>query len=322
MKGLLFTLPLLFYFGTSVNNSFQNKEQTYTKEEIKVGDILYFGIPDEEICFDGGFRVLDNKKTNTKEEGMFLCSENLIGSSKKTGMYFLNEKNPTDNLYIDSDAQKWCRTFVATHFNEAEQELMIATYKDDDKYDKDACFGGKNKITEVNFDPLENALSGDKLFIMSAEEADNPDYGFVTDENRLASFDGIATAYWLRSPHIDTFPIDVGLVFFNGWLMDYFENQDSVFGLSPICMRPAFNLDTSNDLNFIKISDNEWKLDISTASYNYGVRKDIKNRDTTFFTILIVVVALLILSFIASLVVVPIVLVKRHKKKKRLLEND
>lgn len=235
---------------------------------IKSGDLIYFGTPNNAIHFDGAWRVLDPEKANTGESGMFLLSENLIGSDTGGGVFFLDERDPKNNDYQGSDAQKWCSFFLETAFSDAERAAMIPTYKSDAAFAKEHTFeipfskadGSWNMQAVVNFDAAEYILNGDKIFLLSAEEADNISYGFDGEESRIAGFDGTAASWWLRSPHDPSFPIDVGIVFFNGWLLDFFENQNNVFGTGPVYMRPAFNLDRSKVVSAEEIADGEWTL--------------------------------------------------------------
>ena len=46
--------------------------------------------------------------------------------------------------------------------------------------------------------PLKNILNGDKVFFLSAEEAENSAYGFANDNARIANYGGSACAWWLR----------------------------------------------------------------------------------------------------------------------------
>lgn len=56
-------------------------------------------------------------------------------------------------------------------------------------------------------------------------------YGFDDELTRIAFLDGKKAGYWLRSPHADDFPKDVGLVFHNGWLLDFLEDKSINLGL-------------------------------------------------------------------------------------------
>ncbi len=215
---------------------------------LSVGDLVYLGNPDKSVGFDGAFRVLDPKMCNTGREGMFLLAENLIGQDQSSGIRFKNVPDPINNFYGDSIARKWCEEFYKTHFSDIEKTAIIPTNKSDDAYVKIHTWqliGGKERDGKCPFVAAPDVLCNDHLFLMSAEEADCEAYGFTDNSSRLAYFEKKPAAWWLRSPHAPDFPKDVGVVFHNGWLLDFVEDKDSIFGKAPLCMRPALNLDMS-----------------------------------------------------------------------------
>lgn len=266
-------------------------------QKPQAGDLIYFGLPDKTIFFDGAFRVLDAENTNTGTPGMFLLCENLISRDTKHGYFFRNEPHPDKNCYRGSDAKRWCSDFSVSHFDTLEQTAMIPTYKSDGAYVKIHTWellGGKTRDVDCPFVAEENVLDGDRVFLLSTEEAASSRYGFPDHASRLAGLDGKAAAWWLRSPHAPDFPIDVGLVFFNGWLLDFTENKDTVFGTGPVCMRPAFNLDTTKVQSFEAIADGQWLVKLSgetdeafrakRSRYTTGTRKPIEgNQEATGF---------------------------------------
>ena len=228
---------------------------------------------------------------------MFLVAENLIGKDPEHGLVFLNEQHPKHNHYALSDAKKWCADLFRSHFTKAEQEAILPTYKSDAAYVKTHIWelnGGKTREGKCGFDPADNILDGDRLFLLSTEEADSKELGFSDENSRIATFNGKVSAWWLRSPHDPSFPIDVGIVFFNGWLLDFVENKDNVFGKAPVCMRPALNLDLSKVVGAKEVcpSDGkdyrEWILDLEgedqgenqavgkETRYTFGVRVPIE----------------------------------------------
>ena len=56
--------------------------------QIKAGDILCFGTPDEASGFDGKWLVLDPDHTNTGEDGIFVVSLNLVGNDQGAPLLF------------------------------------------------------------------------------------------------------------------------------------------------------------------------------------------------------------------------------------------
>ena len=228
---------------------------------IRAGDILCFGMPDETCGFDGRWLVLDSAHTNMGTEGLFLLSLNLIGGEDGGPVLFRDiggvsvsfsdrgeayaKAHPGVTAYQGSDLQRWCESFLAAHFSAAEQEAMLPAYKSDAGIAIPG-FGlplpGAAAGT-VDFDPAEGILNGDKLFPLSAEEASDAAFGLGDNAARVALYRGTAAGYWLRSPHIDTFPLDVGFVFSFGAVMDYPVNANTMFRMDTYA-RPACNLDS------------------------------------------------------------------------------
>jgi hypothetical protein len=311
ITALLTALILLLPFCTYAENA-------YSVSDIQSGDLVYFGTADEAIGFSGAWRVLDAEQTNTGEAGLFLLSETLIGKDKRHGLYFRDEKKPTTNTYTGSDAKAWCADFFDTHFSEAEQAAILPTYKSDDPIEIPSTLfsdvGDHPAI--VRFDGEENILNGDRVFLLSAEEASSAKYGLDTDESRIASFFGTAANWWLRSPHDPSFPIDVGLVFYNGWLMDFFENWDNAFFTAPICMRPALNLDAERIVSVTRLGDGEWQLTFAgetvQRSFSAGVRTEIRQ---PFLANALLWIALGVVLFLNGAIVLCIVLIVRRARK-------
>lgn len=294
-------------------------EAKYSVSDIQTGDIVYFGTPDIINRFDGAWRVLDAEHTNTGEAGMFLVSENLIGSDSRHGLFFRNEKKPETNAYAGSDAKAWCESFCETHFSIAEQEAILPTYKSDAAIAVPSTLfsGAENHQAVVRFDAAENILDGDRIFLLSAEEASNATYGFDTDEARIAGFGGVAANWWLRSPHDPSFPIDVGLVFYSGWLMDYFENWNSVFFTAPICMRPALNLDPERIASVERVGDGEWRLTFANETeapriYEYGARTAV--RQPVLPSALPWIILSVVLAINVGIILLIIRVIRRRKK--------
>lgn len=213
--------------------------------QIKTGDLIYFGQNDDELSFDTCWQVLDAKHTNTNEDGMFLMTRNLVAHQDEKGILFEDTDDPVGNEYRGSTIQKFCTEFAETHFSDAENAAIIATSKSDAEFKTPVFFQGKN--TTVNFDPAEGILDNDKVFLLSAEEVNNPEYGFTGDESRIATFNGVDSNWWLRSPHDYKYPLDVGFVFANGWQADLYVNGFSMLH-TPYTARLALNLNTSQIL--------------------------------------------------------------------------
>ena len=226
-------------------------------------DNIYFGKWDEEPI---KWRVLDDK-TNTGGSGLFLLSDALLGTGWHGDVYFDNSGN-TSNAWQSSTAKTWCNNFYGSSFSNGEQGAVLATTKSDEALST----GG------ISFAASENILNGDKVFFLSAEEAENSAYGFTDDNARIANYGNSAGVWWLRSPYA-IFTTYAGVVFGDGPVYAYV-----VSGVW--AARPAFNLNLNSvlfasaavggkpDGGLTPISEytgNEWKLTLKDSNRNFAV---------------------------------------------------
>ena len=184
------------------------------------------------------WRVLDDQ-TNTGESGLFLLSDVLLGKGSRGGVYFDNTSR-FSNAWQDSSAQAWCRDFagesgaesnVNDAFTAGELGAILVTSKSDAEFDSE----------HHTFCASENILSGDRVFFLSAEEAENDEYGFTDDAAQVANYGTSAGGWWLRS-----FLNEHDLPF-AGTIGDRGRvGEEGV--INPWAARPAFNLNTSSVL--------------------------------------------------------------------------
>ncbi len=161
------------------------------------------------------------------------------GSNSFNGDVYFDKTSPNSNAWQGSDAQAWCKDFagiegdsVTAAFSAAELSAILETTKSDKEFKSNS--GGK-----WMFAASENILNRDKVFFLSAEEAENSEYGFDKDEDRIAYCHGTETpkTWWLRSPYTNT----AGVVLYTGF-MDY-SSVTYVW-----TARPAFNLNLDSVL--------------------------------------------------------------------------
>ena len=233
-------------------------------------DNIYFGTWNEEPI---KWRVLDDK-TNTGGSGLFLLSDALLGTGWDGDVYFDNSGN-NSNAWQSSTAKTWCNKFYGNSFSNGEQGAVLATTKSDEAFTKGT--GG------ISFDASENILNGDKVFFLSAEEAENSAYGFTDDNARIANYGNSPGVWWLRSPY--TFPNYAGYagVVFGGPVYPCVVSSNRA-------ARPAFNLnlnsvlfasaavggkaDTAVDKNLTAVTGytgSEWKLTLKDSSRSFSV---------------------------------------------------
>ena len=216
------------------------------------------------------WRVLDDQTNfdsngdGTNETGLFLLSEDLLGSGDRGDVYF-DGTSPYSNAWQGSDAQAWCNTFESSNLDSLELAAILATTKSDDAF--------TSSTHNVSFAASTNILNSDQVFFLSAEEAVNSEYGFTDDAARIANYGNSASTWWLRSPYAD-FTSSTGLV--DGYGRVY----DGGVGLG-WATRPAFNLNLNSVLftsaavggkpdggltTISEYSGNEWKLTLKDSS--------------------------------------------------------
>ncbi len=311
-------------------------------DKIKAGDVVCFGTPDEKCGFDGKWLVLDETHTSTGADGMFLLSLNLIGGEDGGTLLFRDigdvsvsfsdrgeafaAEHPGATDYQGSDIQAWCETFLSSHFTEGEQEALLSTHKSDDAIVIPGFSiplpGAANGT--VDFDPAESVLQGDRLFIPSVEELTSEAYGFADNRARVAQYRGIDAGYWLRSPHIPTFPLDVGFVFPFGAVMDYPVNAKSMFDMTTYA-RPACNLDAAAVTGLEKLSEENgvtvWRITVrgdapNTRAYDTSlpVIGEVMDLGRMFRTVVFSVLGVIVL-LLALLVFFIVRTVKKRRRK-------
>ena len=157
-------------------------------------DYIYYGTWDDKPI---KWRVLStdgNGGTYAKTDGssydgqpLFLLSEVLLGTGA-TGEVIFNSKS---NVWQDSEARSWCGNFSTTSFTVSELDAVLKTTKSDAAYTPSA--------STYEFSGSENILSGDRVFFLSAEEAEKETYGLVYGGNCIAQYGSADSAWWLRS---------------------------------------------------------------------------------------------------------------------------
>ena len=198
--------------GTSGISGYDSTNSSY--------DYIYFGAWNSSPV---KWRVLDTKTNmpNAQEgDGFFLLSDALLGTGEFGGVEF-DYTTPYFNDWKGSRAQDWCNDFYSRSLSITEQKAVLATSK------SDALYG-------MYYAASDNILDGDKVFFLSAEEAENAAYGFTDDNARIANYGDSAYVWWLRSPRRMN-PDSAGTVNEKGAVIGEWVGQTNA-------ARPAFNL--------------------------------------------------------------------------------
>ena len=89
--------------------------------------------------------------------------------------------------------------------------------------------------------------------------------------------------WWLRSPHSASYPLDVGMVFTTGSLMDFPVNGQTGFPVKFLtCARPACNLDIEKISAIEKTGTTDdgatiWKLTLTDDTSSEGAASGFSN---------------------------------------------
>lgn len=234
-------------------------------------DYIYYG------KWDGSpvkWRVLDDQTNTGNKNGLFLLSDTLLGTGTTGGVVF--DRSGTSNVWQGSDAQLWCEDFYSNHLTPIEQQSVLSTTKSDAAYSN----------SSASFGAVANILNDDKIFFLSAAEAEAEAYGFASPDDRTADYNHTPETWWLRSPSVNTDnvtgPTWAGVLFY---ILGTAINGN-VDGEN--CARPAFNFNTSQVL-FLSAAENgkisgdtgadalqeigsnngtDWKLTLTDATRN------------------------------------------------------
>lgn len=168
----------------------------------------------------------------------FLLGDHPVSGQIRRDSYLTFHRQPNPNLaeldpssvWQNSDARRWCLTFAKTCLAEVEQDALLATFQSDPAYHpiRDSY--------NPSLPPLPAApdiLRGERVFFLSAQQAERQDYGFRRKRTYTAEQE-----WWTRSfEQVDLGSVEVSIVLthFGGLLR------------SPTTMkffaRPAANLD-------------------------------------------------------------------------------
>ena len=190
---------------------------------------------------------MDKNANNGNPDGLFLLSEELLGSGNDGGVEYHKGFSFSKIEWKDSTAKKWCKEFsgeeprAITSLKPEELAAVLSTDKSDGKY--------KSKGTTVVFPKADHILNGDKVFFLSAEEADK--IYFESMDERKAKYNGEVKEWWLRS-YSSSNP---SIVNKNGEV-----NEGSAFYSK--AARPAFNLEKSKVMYISPAEDGKNKNEV------------------------------------------------------------
>ena len=220
------------------------------------GNYVYFGTNRGSSI---KFRVLEKDSTTfSSGKTLFLdCDSTLFTHTFDAGSKSWSSSELKD--YLND-------TFIRVSFTDIEKDALASSYRSSHNLTVGTKAGNVSEWTQKGFKSYV-ALTGEKVFVLDAEEASNVAYGYSTEDTKSKNRvkDGTSRFWWLRS---DYQPNDnsCGYITFNGQLRTY--QIDNKIGVSP-----AFNVD-QNEIIFstsLASASNEFKLTLNDSDMSVAV---------------------------------------------------
>lgn len=254
-KSISFLMSMLMFLGmipfsTGIAYAEEDRDAITSLSELKEKEYIYMGVQGSGLQGVGKeikWRVLDKNANNGTADGLFLLSEELLGSGNDGGVEYHKGFSFSKIEWKDSTAKKWCKEFSGetqgekTSLDDRELDAILSTNKSDKDY--------TSKGTTVEFPKADHILNGDKVFFLSAEEADK--IYFESMDERKAKYNGEVKEWWLRS-YSSSNP---SIVNKNGEV-----NEGSAFYSK--AARPAFNLEKSKVMYISPAEDGKNKNEV------------------------------------------------------------
>lgn len=254
-KSISFLMSMLMFLGMipfSTGIAYAEERDGITSlDKLEAKEYIYMGVQGSGLKGAGKeikWRVLDKNTNNETTDGLFLLSEELLGSGNDGGVKFDDSVlSIKPKKWKDSAAKTWCKEFSGetqgekTSLDDRELDAILSTNKSDKDY--------TSKGTTVEFPKADHILNGDKVFFLSAEEADET--YFKSMNERKAKYNGEVKEWWLRS-YSSSNP---SIVNKNGEV-----NEGSAFYSK--AARPAFNLEKSKVMYISPAEDGKNKNEV------------------------------------------------------------
>ena len=254
-KSISFLMSMLMFLGMipfSTGIAYAEERDGITSlDKLEAKEYIYMGVQGSGLKGAGKeikWRVLDKNTNNETTDGLFLLSEELLGSGNDGGVKFDDSVlSIKPKKWKDSAAKTWCKEFSGetqgekTSLDDRELDAILSTNKSDKDY--------TSKGTTVEFPKADHILNGDKVFFLSAEEADET--YFKSMNERKAKYNGEVKEWWLRS-YSSSNP---SIVNKNGEV-----NGGSAFYSK--AARPAFNLEKSKVMYISPAEDGKNKNEV------------------------------------------------------------
>ena len=251
-KSISFLMSMLMFLGMipfSTGIAYAEERNGITSlDKLEAKEYIYMGVQGSGLQGAGKeikWRVLDKNDNNGTEHGLFLLSEELLGSGNDGGVKFYNSM-PFQPDWQGSDAQKWCKEFsgevlgATTSLDPKELDAILSIEKTDKGY-KDA--------SGFDYKDMKKILDKDKVFFLSPREVEK-EYLINTDE-RKGKYNNDVGKWWLRYPS-----------FYAARIVDANGETGNESFTNPLPVRPAFNLEKSKVMYISPAEDGKNKNEV------------------------------------------------------------
>ena len=248
---------------------------TSTSEDAKAwaGDYIYFGTHSGNPI---KFRVLNVRETNFGDTTILLDSDAILEQRP----FGTDSVRDVQTNWTNAPLRTWCNGTNAGQFlagfTTEEQNAIIASTK--------AAKTGAGEFPSASY--KYKAISGDKVFLLDASEANYSKYGYANDATRIKQ--GGIGEWWLRSTNPDVNDA-VCTVYNDGNIYNYYFSNYAKVGVSPainidldaVIFASAYGVQKANAFETVEISaTNEWKLTVKASDTDLSATTE---STTTFY---------------------------------------
>ena len=226
--------------------------------EVWAGDYIYFGTHNGNPI---KFRVLNQRETSFGGMSIFLDSDAILEQRP----FGTNKVTDVQTDWTNAPLKKWCNgtaegQFLAG-FTVEEQNAILPSTKSSKK--------GAGEFPSENY--TYKAISGQKVFVLDASEANHSGYGYANDATRIKQ--GGIGEWWLRSTNPEVNDA-VCTVYNDGNIYNYYFSNYAKVGVSPalninldaVLFSSPYNVAKANAFSKVETSQtNEWKLTVKAS---------------------------------------------------------
>lgn len=242
---------------------------TSTSEDAKAwaGDYIYFGTHNGNPI---KLRVLNVRETNFGDTTILLDSDAILEQRP----FGTDSVRDVQTNWTNAPLRTWCNGTNAGQFlagfTAGEQNVIVASTK--------ASKTGAGEFPSESY--KYKAISGDKVFLLDASEANYSKYGYANDATRIKQ--GGIGEWWLRSTNPDVNDA-VCSVYNDGNIYNYYFSNYAKVGVSPalnidldaVLFTSAYGVQKANAFNKVETSTtNEWKLTVKASDTSLSAKTE------------------------------------------------